>query len=342
MPLTSPTKGRSDEAVSAPAPTPHPIPLGFLERVRFNTTVIDLFLLAELLFWTLRLGMSPDSADRDVALPVFGATLVGFVVVWLWMRGARQRPGVWGSLGFRVLLFSAILGPFMLGLRKALAALQPTLLDPELIALDRALFGEVPAVVMEPYVYPFLVEWLAFFYFSYFAMVGGAIIPAVVKGRDAVRNERLYGIIFIMILGNVIYTLVPGKGPYAAIPFSTPLEGGPFWGMVEEMVAMVGPQLDIFPSLHTAVPVFLAIHTFQNRTSRMLKWLAWPLVFATVNIVIATMYLRWHYAIDVVAGLVMAIAGLLVARWAQRLDARRVAAGRQPTFGHPLPLSAGE
>ncbi len=336
------TKPRSHRGVSAPPTTPHAPPAGFLARVRFNTTATDLFLLLSLVFWVARLWATPTSAERAGSLPIYGGALLAFVAAWLSMRGAHRQPGVWRSLGFRMVLFSSIDIPFMFGLRKALAALQTELLDAELMAIDRALFGEVPSVMMEPWLHPVAVEWLAFFYFSYFALVAGAIIPAVVKGRDAVRNERLYGILFISVLGNIIYTFVPGRGPFAAMTFSTPIEGGLFWGLVEEMVSMIGPQLDIFPSLHTAVPVFLAIHTFRNRTSRLLKWLAWPLVFTAVNIVIATMYLRWHYAVDVIAGLVFALAAVAFASWARRTEARRVAAGRQPTFGTPLPESAGD
>jgi membrane-associated phospholipid phosphatase len=319
----------------------HRAPKTILRRVAFNTAPADLLVLLVSFYFIIRLAVAPASPERTHAgLLYCGATMV-FVVAWLTMRSGwlQARPG--GSLAFRLILFSTIDVPFMFGFRQALAGLKPELLDAELIALDRLIFGEVPAVTWEPYVHPALVEWLAFFYFSYFLLVAAAIIPGVIKGRDAVRMERVYGILFIAVVGFIGYTLVPGKGPYAALTFATPLEGGMWWGITTEAVNTIGPQLDIFPSLHTAAPLFLAIHTFANRRSRMLRWLAWPLVFVAANIIVATLYLRWHYAVDVVAGVALAVLAAVVARWLRNHEARRVAEGRQAAFGIPLGEHAG-
>jgi membrane-associated phospholipid phosphatase len=312
-----------------------------LRRVVFNTAPADLLVLLVSSYFLIRLWLAPDSPERTHAGLLYAGATAFFFVVWLTMRSGwlQARPG--GSLAFRLILFSTIDVPFMFGFRHALAGLQPELLDAELIALDRLLFGEVPAVTLEPYVHPAVVEWLGFFYFSYFLLVAAATIPGVIKGRDAVRIERVYGILFIAVVGFVGYTLVPGKGPYAALTFATPLEGGVWWGITVEAVRMVGPQLDIFPSLHTAVPLFLALHTFANRRTRMLRWLVWPLVFVAANIIVATLYLRWHYAVDVIAGIALALLATAVARWLRNHEARRVAEGRQAAFGIPLGEHAG-
>ena len=50
----------------------------------------------------------------------------------------------------------------------------------------------------------------------------------------------------------------------------------------------------------------------------------WPLVaFFTINIIIATMFLRWHYVIDVVAGLGLACAALSLSAVFTRLEFKR-------------------
>jgi membrane-associated phospholipid phosphatase len=60
----------------------------------------------------------------------------------------------------------------------------------------------------------------------------------------------------------------------------------------------------------------------------------WPIVaFFTANIVIATMFLRWHYVIDVLAGMLLAtIAHLLSAHAAEREPQRRQAHGLMPLW----------
>jgi hypothetical protein len=97
---------------------------------------------------------------------------------------------------------------------------------------------------------------------------------------------------------------------------------------------------DIFPSLHTAAPVWFALYAARRaRVDRSRAW-AWvagvTAVFAS-HIVGATIVLRWHYVVDVVAGLALAA----VAAWsAPRLaSAERELRAR---LGWPSAWSFGE
>jgi membrane-associated phospholipid phosphatase len=86
------------------------------------------------------------------------------------------------------------------------------------------------------------------------------------------------------------------------------LRGGFWWEQVEVTVATAGAQLDIFPSLHTAFPTYFTLHAIAFRHTQPFRWL-WPvLAFVAVNIVIATMFLRWHWFIDVALGVMLAFA----------------------------------
>jgi membrane-associated phospholipid phosphatase len=68
-------------------------------------------------------------------------------------------------------------------------------------------------------------------------------------------------------------------------------------------------MMDIFPSLHTAAPTFLVLYSWRHRHRAPHRY-AWPLVaFFALNIIIATMFLRWHYLVDVVVGLALALVG---------------------------------
>jgi membrane-associated phospholipid phosphatase len=88
-------------------------------------------------------------------------------------------------------------------------------------------------------------------------------------------------------------------------------------------VASGGAQKDIFPSLHTAAPVFLTLFSFRNR--RVLPFgYTWPIMaFFAANIMIATLFLRWHWVIDVVAGLVLAWFGWWLGVTLTRIETRR-------------------
>ncbi|HEX3594862.1 MAG TPA: phosphatase PAP2 family protein, partial [Polyangiaceae bacterium] len=88
------------------------------------------------------------------------------------------------------------------------------------------------------------------------------------------------------------------------------------------------------PSLHTAAPTFLALFAFHRRAELPYKY-TWPVVtFFAANIIIATMFLRWHYVIDVIAGLCLALlTHVLTVRISEREAARRDALG----LGAPWP-----
>ena len=91
--------------------------------------------------------------------------------------------------------------------------------------------------------------------------------------------------------------------------------------------------MDIFPSLHTAAPLFFTLFAFRHRDRLPFRY-AWPvLAFFSLNIMVATLYLRWHWVIDVVAGIAHAsIALLLAAKLTKRDLARRTTLGLTPNW----------
>jgi len=154
--------------------------------------------------------------------------------------------------------------------------------------------------------------------------------------RDNVLLARFaLGVLLIFMTGHLIYMAVPGWGPYWYLKgtFGHELTGPTFWPLVRETVDAGGAQKDIFPSLHTAVPTFLAIFSFRHRQRVPFRY-TWPIVsFLATQIIIATMFLRWHYLVDVVAGLVLAAsASFVTQRLADWERARRERLGVQPAW----------
>jgi hypothetical protein len=193
-------------------------------------------------------------------------------------------------------------------MRVLLPALQPDLMDGRLLAIDQWLLGTTPSVWMAAWNLPPLVEWFSFFYYTHFFVLIVMLVPALFFGRGRRLHELMAGGMLIIATGHFLYTLVPGVGPYATLAFDEPLAGGFWWRQVEVTVAAAGAQLDIFPSLHTAWPSYFTLHAYAHRDYRPLG-LLWPILgFIALNIVIATMFLRWHWFIDVALGLLLAVA----------------------------------
>lgn len=268
---------------------------------------------------------------------------LGFIALLAIARVPRV-PRVVANIAYRVALPGAIIVSFT-QLHYILPSANPASWDAEIYAADKALFGFEPAEAWDRYVNPSTTEWFSFFYYLYFGILLVHIIPmSLFERRTHVLREFSWGLFTVFCVGQVVYTLVPGFGPYRLLEaqFRHPLAGAVFWPLVEKAVASFdgAHRTDIFPSLHTAVPSFFTLFAFRHRDKLPFRY-TWPVMaFVTVNIILATMFLRWHYLLDVLAGLTLATTAFLTARrvpaWE---DKRRLAAGLppiwRPLFGAP-------
>jgi membrane-associated phospholipid phosphatase len=142
--------------------------------------------------------------------------------------------------------------------------------------------------------------------------------------------EFALGMLLVFCVGHTVYMLVPGYGPYKAMAdhFQNEFPRGMWLDMVMTTVTAGGAQKDIFPSLHTAAPTFMALFSFRYRHRLPYRY-TWPVVtFFALNIIFATMFLRWHYIIDVVAGMTLATSAVLLSVRIVRWDSVRRAAAR--------------
>ena len=244
------------------------------------------------------------------------------------------------GLVYRLTCFSAIFLSYF-QLRFILPAVSERAVDAQLYHFDLRVFGFEPSLAWDHFVNPVTTEWFAFFYFGYFFILALHVIPVML----GVTNERVIsdfalGIFIVFASAHTLYMAVPGYGPYhyLAGEFHHELTGGTFWGLVKSTVEVAGAQKDIFPSLHTAAPTFLMMFSFRHRKLLPFKY-TWPvLAFCVANIIGATMFLRWHYLIDIFAGLAVAtianLAGAYVTPWEM---ARRKVLGIAPIFS-PLTI----
>ncbi len=275
--------------------------------------------------YLLTLNVAVLSAMRHTTLTDALAKLIGLlvfqVVSLIIVRGGLIKHGIVAPLLYRFAIYGTVQSSYFL-FRDLLPVINPGALDRELYHLDLRLFGFEPAMAMDSWVNSTTTEWFAFFYFGYFFLLALHVIPMLLFGKkEPLLSEFCFGMLFVFCVGHVIYTLVPGYGPYRAMAeqFTNPLPKGIWRDLVMSTVASGGAQKDIFPSLHTGAPTFILLWSFRHRRLTPFRY-SWPVVaFATFNIVIATMFLRWHYVIDVLAGLLLAAAAVTVAaavtRW---------------------------
>jgi hypothetical protein len=248
--------------------------------------------------------------NRSACFVRVSADLGGYLFVLALVRLQILRwGGAAASLLYRIAIIAVLLGTFF-QLREILPAVSPYALDARIYAFDLRVFGFEPSVFLDRFVTDSTTEWFAFFYFLYFLVLTVHVLPMLFWQRDVKVLSR-FGVGFLMIFltAHLLYMVVPGWGPYwyFAGSFQHELHGSTFWPLVRQTVDGGGPQKDIFPSLHTAVPTFIAIFSFRNRRLVPFRY-TWPVMaFVATQIIIATLFLRWHYLVDVVAGLTLAV-----------------------------------
>jgi len=255
----------------------------------------------------LRVSLAPDSGEAVVARTMALALLVVTACAMVLTRGEVIRNPRARALTYRLGLFLPMVFSYFEG-RVLLPALQADLMDYRLYAIDLWLLGTTPSVWLDAWNVEPVVEWLSFFYYGYFAVLVVMLVPPLLIGKGQSLHELMAGALLIVAGGHFLYTVVPGVGPFATLTFEDPLHGGFWWNQVKVTVAAAGAQLDIFPSLHTAFPAYFTLYAFGQRARAPWSW-AWPfLAFVAFNIILATMFLRWHWFIDVAAGALLAMA----------------------------------
>ena len=183
--------------------------------------------------------------------------------------------------------------------------------DPALARLDRAIFGTDPALLMQWMINPFLTTVLQICYTSYYFLPVALCCILYYRGDREAFDVSVFGILFGFFVSYAGYILVPALGPryYINGSFGHDLMRGPLASAIDTTLNMLeGENRDAFPSGHTEIVLIVAIYAWTYR-----RWYFWAALPFVTGLIISTVYLRYHYAVDVIAGIVLAPLCVLVA-----------------------------
>ncbi len=298
---------------------------GFLRRMVRDFAVHDWLVLTYLVVLNVAVLEAPAGAIRAQSLHRVAGLLAFLVITLVLVRGQVMKHDFAAPLLYRLAIYGTVqISYFFLG--EILPLVNSSSLDIGLYHLDLHLFGVEPALALDHWITPVTTEWFAFFYFGYFFLLALHVIPILMFGkRERVLGDFALGMLIVFCLGHLIYMIVPGFGPHQAMAdqFQHEFPHGMWLDTVMRTVAEGGAQKDIFPSLHTAAPTFIAMFSFRHRDKVPFRY-TWPIVaFFALNIIGATMFLRWHYLIDVVAGLALSTTALFVSGWVTSWELKR-------------------
>ena len=203
-----------------------------------------------------------------------------------------------------------------------------------LAGLDRAIFGEIPCVWAERFISPRLTELMSFFYVNFAWMAPSTSALLLFRRRWAEFRTVTLGVIVCFYIGYFLYVVFPAAPPRLVLvyEFKRNLMGYPTLFATLSASAFELLPTDsraAFPSLHSAVSLLVLVYAW--RYVRLWFWLLLP--FA-VGLWASTIYLRHHYAVDLLAGWAIVPAALWIA---PRVDAwwaaRQRALGYSVAFG---------
>lgn len=177
--------------------------------------------------------------------------------------------------------------------------------DDLLIAADRALFGTDVTVWLQPLVTPF---WAAFFYVAYATYY---FLPLILGGFlwarvPAVARRFIFTLAVCFYVSYAGYFTIPAFGPRTALADAhiVPLETTEVARAISRAInELEHTKLDVFPSGHTMITVAVLIIAW-----RRMRWLFWWLLPVAVLLIVSTVYCRYHYVVDLVAGTALAFA----------------------------------
>jgi membrane-associated phospholipid phosphatase len=197
------------------------------------------------------------------------------------------------------------------------------------IRCEQALFGTQPSVVFMQKL-PFLALSEVFYlaYFSYYAMIGGVGLALYIRNRRQFL-QYVSVVSFLFYICYVFYIVFPLIGPPV---FFHPIDGytlpaalqhlaptnqypdavkhGVFFRLMAWIYRGFESPGAALPSSHVAVALCTLYFSF-----RYLRPIRYVHLVAVILLCLSTMYCRYHYAVDVLAGMLTAALVVPFGNW---------------------------
>ena len=184
----------------------------------------------------------------------------------------------------------------------------PNDVDNKLIVLDDYILGFQPAIYLEKFISPELTDFMYFSYSSFLFYILLFTMYLYVRKNYHAFRETLVSVILTFYIGYIGYVIFPAVGPKFTMAhlFETSLSGS---FITDRLSFLMDYEIseytrrDCFPSLHNGVIFLILLFAFKHQKTYALIFLPFA-----IALFISTLYLRYHYFIDMIAGFILATA----------------------------------
>lgn len=224
------------------------------------------------------------------------------VALLLWLPIALDNPVInWLKIWNPIVIIPTNFGE----LHYLVHSVSPIDFDKALIAYDFAIFGVHPTVWMEKIANPVLTEYLQVVYTTFYFL---PICLAYILYRRKANKEFdffTFIIVFGFYLSYIGYFLVPAIGPRFTLDHLQTFPVTGLWltdSIRHTLDTLENIQRDAFPSGHTEMTVLTMYYAYFYS-----KKYFYVLLIIGTSLIFSTVYLRYHYVVDVFAGILLAI-----------------------------------
>lgn len=189
----------------------------------------------------------------------------------------------------------------------------PEDIDPILIRLDYLIFNNHPTIILERIMSPLLTDILQIAYSTYYFIPTSFGVVLLLNNQREEFNRTLFLILFCFYLSYLGYILMPALGPRFTISHlqTTELRGLFIAEPLQKLLnKLEGIKRDAFPSGHTAVAVTVLYLAY--RFKKRFFWILLPIVAA---LIFSTVYCRYHYVVDIIAGFGLTLLTIFLGEW---------------------------
>ncbi len=231
------------------------------------------------------------------------------IIIFLWIISEFDFAENWNWLRRWNLIFLILFNFWEL--HYLIHPIRPIDLDQLLVNLDFAIFGVHPTIWLERITIPALTEYLQLTYITFYFLPIILILLLLREKRIQEVNFILFALILGFYLSYLGYFLVPAIGPRFTLDHlqSFPLMG--LWLTIpirETLNTLENIQRDCFPSGHTEMTALTMYYAFRYHK----KYFYLLLIIGT-SLIFSTVYLRYHYVVDVIAGFGLALLVIYIA-----------------------------
>ena len=219
------------------------------------------------------------------------------ILPWLRFSTGHGQPVI---RFFRYWYIPIVLGFFYEQINGYVLGIHGMFLDHYITDFEKSLFGLHPSVWMEQFVSPPLTEAMKFFYNSYYWLGPLLGISLYFKGQYMAYRRTLFSIVMAFFISYLGFYFFPVEGPRFALShlYKGPLEGYVVTALQDFIMEVGDIHGGCMPSSHVAVALVVLLLAWVYRRSMAV----WMTPFVTM-LCISTVYNRYHYVSDVVAGI---------------------------------------